>query len=398
VHTQVDPTIDFVWKHATPVTGERADAFSVCWEGFLVPPVSGMYRLGVNGFNAYQLELDGDLIVEYRGVHHPIARTKQVPLEAGRYYHICLRMASYGADPQVKLLWSVPGMDEEAQALEAARKADVVVMALGLSPVLEGEEMPVKVEGFVGGDRTDIALPRPQRELLKQIHALGKPMVLVLLNGSAVAVNWAESHVPAILEAWYPGQAGGDAIADVLFGDYCPGGRLPVTFYRSVDDLPPFADYDMEGHTYRYFRGEPLYPFGFGLSYTRFRYQDLEVTPNTTNANDPVQVSVTVHNVGDCAGDEVVQLYLSDLEASVPVPIRQLVGFERVHLAPAQVKTISFAIQPEQLSVIADDGRRLVEAGDFQIAVGGMQPGFDHMLDGTTEVLTRILRVTSQLE
>jgi beta-glucosidase len=391
----VDPQVDFSWKLSTPVSGEFGDAFSVRWEGYLVPPISGTYQLGAKAFNAYHLELDGEVVVEYRGVHHPITNTQDVELEAGRLYPIRLEMWSTDADPQAQLLWAVPGVDYETPALEAAGRAEVVVMVLGLTAGLEGEEMPIHVPGFNGGDRTDIGLPAPQQALLEKVHALGKPVVLVLTNGSALGVTWANEHVPAIVEAWYPGEAGGAALADVLFGDYSPAGRLPVTFYRSVDELPPFENYDMEGHTYRYFRGQPLYPFGFGLSYTQFRYHNLQVSPKTAAAGEPIQVSVQVHNVGQRAGDEVVQLYVTDLEASVPVPIRQLAAFERVHLEPGAATEVVFIIRPEQLSLIADDGQRAIEPGMFQVAVGGGQPGTDSLLGGTTQVLTGAVEITS---
>ena len=202
-----------------------------------------------------------------------------VALEAGRLYDLQLDYVNNGRDPQMQLLWAVPGQDLVTSALEIARKADVVVLVLGLSPALEGEEMRVNVEGFAGGDRTDITLPRPQQALLEAIRRLGKPVVLVLLGGSALAVDWADAHVPAIVEAWYPGEEGGSAIADVLFGDVNPAGRLPVTFYRSLDQLPPFDDYAMAGRTYRYLSEPPLYPFGHGLSYTRFAYSDLTIDP-----------------------------------------------------------------------------------------------------------------------
>jgi beta-glucosidase len=264
-------------------------------------------------------------------------------------------------------------------------------MVLGLSARLEGEEMPVDVPGFKGGDRTEIGLPAPQEELLKRIHALGKPMVLVLTSGSALAVNWAADNIPAIVSAWYPGEEGGTAVSDVLFGDYNPAGRLPVTFYRSVDDLPPFEDYRMDGRTYRYFRGDPLYPFGHGLSYARFAYSNLQLSTTTialdgaspADADSPViTVSADVQNMGQRAGDEVVQLYISDLAASVLVPLRQLAGFERVHLAPGETKTITFAVTPRQLLLIDDRGHQTVEPGTFEIAVGGRQPGAGKASDG----------------
>ena len=251
--------------------------------------------------------------------------------------------------------------------------------------------MPVDVPGFKGGDRVDISLPASQEELLKQLHTLGKPIVLVLLNGSAIAVNWAADNVPAIVEAWYPGQAGGQAVADVLFGDYNPAGRLPVTFYKSVDDLPPFEDYRMEGRTYRYFRGEPLYSFGYGLSYTTFAYSNLQLSAKAITRDETLTVCADVRNVGDCAGDEVVQLYVSNLTASVPTPIRQLAGFERIHLEPGQTKTVTFTLTSGQLSVIHDGGQRIVEPGEFRVAVGGHQPTTDPATE--SEVLIATFKV-----
>jgi beta-glucosidase len=256
------------------------------------------------------------------------------------------------------------------------------VLVLGISARLEGEEMPVHVEGFRGGDRTDLSLPKSQDALLKAIVATGKPVVVVLLSGSAVAVNWANDNVPAILAAWYPGGEGGTAVADVLFGNYNPAGRLPVTFYKSVDQLPPFTDYSMQGRTYRYFKGEPLYPFGYGLSYTRFDYSNLRFQSKTVKAGEPMKVSVDVTNAGDREGDEVVQLYLTDTAASAPVPIRTLVGFDRLSLRPREKRTVTFTITPRQMSLIDDGGKRLIEPGEFMISIGGSQAG----LKGTFKV------------
>lgn len=248
------------------------------------------------------------------------------------------------------------------RALEIAHKSDVVILIMGLSQALEGEEG----ETPNVGDRTLIELPAAQEALIKAIHAEGTPVVLVLINGSAVAVKWAKEHVTAIVEAWYPGQAAGTAIADVLFGDYNPGGRLPVTFYESTEQLPPFNDYSMDNRTYRYFRGQPLYPFGYGLSYTAFRYHDLQVT----NTGNEVEVQVTVQNVGQRDGDEVVQLYISDHE--VPAPIRHLEGFKRIHLQAGTAQTVIFRLNRQQFS------RTLVEGkpGAFSVSVGGGQPGY----------------------
>ncbi len=286
-------------------------------------------------------------------------------------------------------------VEETMAAAKAAREADVVIACVGLSQLLEGEEGQRMSEGISQGDRPDLDLPGAQRELLQAIASIGRPLIVVLINGSALSANWADRNANAIIEAWYPGEEGGTALAEVLFGDYSPAGRLPVTFYRSVDDLPPFTDYAMEGHTYRYFRGDPLYPFGYGLSYTQFAYSDLQVTPREASPEEEIRVQVKVTNVGPRAGDEVVQLYVTDLEATVPVPIRQLVGFGRIYLTPAQTKTVRFSIAPGQLSLINEAGERAIEAGTFELAVGGCQPGYQDRLVESTEVLTDRFTVTS---
>jgi beta-glucosidase len=295
-----------------------------------------------------------------------------VALEGGRPYPLRLDYFSRGLDPQARLLWAPPEVDHEAPALEAAGKADVVVAVMGLSPRLEGEEMPVQVEGFAGGDRTRIELPALQETFLKKLHGLGKPVVLVLLNGSALAFPWAAEQIPAIVEAWYPGQAGGDALADVLFGDYNPGGRLPVTFYRSTDDLPPFEDYRMEGRTYRYYRNEPLFPFGFGLSYTQFAYGDLRISPAqaTIGVFDQITISAGVTNTGDRAGDEVVQLYIRHPVATVPRPIKELKGFKRIHLAPGECRTVTFTLHTHLLGYYDETMHYAVQPGTVEVLVG----------------------------
>lgn len=260
-----------------------------------------------------------------------------------------------------------------AEAVSAAQGADVAIVCLGLSQQMEGEEG--QEEGVEAGersfgDRTALDLPGAQEQLLLAVHATGTPVVLVLLCGSAVAVNWAEAQVPAILTAWYPGQAAGSAIADVLFGAYNPAGRLPVTFYKAADQLPPFSDYQMEGRTYRYFRGEPLYAFGHGLSYTTFTYSNLRLRANDDGSYD---VLAAVTNTGSHAGDEVAQLYVTDVEGSTPRPIRSLVGFTRVHLQPGDTAQLSFVIAREQFSMVNAQGQWVVEPGEFVVAVGGNQ-------------------------
>jgi beta-glucosidase len=259
------------------------------------------------------------------------------------------------------------------QVLDSVRDADVIVFVGGISPSLEGEEMPVKVEGFSGGDRTSIALPRVQTECMKALQATGKPVVFVMMTGSALSVEWEDAHLPAILNAWYGGQAIGTAVADVLFGDYNPAGRLPVTFYRSVDQLPAFTDYSMEGRTYRYFKGDPLYPFGYGLSYTRFRYTNLK-TAASVSIGTPLEVSVDVQNTGAREGDEVVELYLRHPDAAGRTPIHALDGFDRIHLKAGEKKTVHFTLSARQLSVVEDSGDRVEQPGKLDIYIGGEQP------------------------
>lgn len=266
------------------------------------------------------------------------------------------------------------GYDE---ALRAARDAEVIIYAGGLSQAIEGEEgqhESVPDDEKSMGDRVDIVLPPLQQNLLEQLHQLGKPVVLVLINGGAVSVPWANAHLPAILEAWYPGQAAGTAIADVLFGDYNPGGRLPVTVYRSLDDLPGFHDYDMTNRTYRYFTGEPLYPFGYGLSYTDFAYRNLRLSRETLADGQTLAVTVDVQNVGQRAGDEVAQLYLRHLNASIPAPRHSLQGFQRLALQPGETRRVTFTLESRQFSLVSAAGERVLEPGEVQIFVGGGQP------------------------
>ena len=385
--TRIDRAIDFQWWEEAPVGGMKADSFSVRWKGMLVAPVSGRYSLGGSMIGRFRLFLDDSLLVEFSDRHVVRAEWKDVELKAGDARRISVEYRDRRPDATVQLLWSVPEPDLKNAALDAARKSDAVILVMGLSPRLEGEEMPVQVPGFRGGDRTSLDLPSSQEELIKEVAALGKPLVLVLLNGSAVSVNWAAAHVPAIVEAWYPGQAAGTAIAEVLFGDYSPSGRLPVTFYQSVDQLPAFEDYRMAGRTYKYFNGSPLFPFGFGLSYTRFAYSNLKL-PASIRSGENAVVSVDVRNSGKMAGEEVVQLYVSDLDASAPVPIRSLAGFRRILLKPGEKKKVSFTIEPRMLSLIDQSSRRVVEPGKFEISIGGKQPGFTGIADASTTQTT----------
>ncbi|HEX6046839.1 MAG TPA: glycoside hydrolase family 3 C-terminal domain-containing protein [Pyrinomonadaceae bacterium] len=374
---RTDKRIDFDWGRYNPTPELTGNNFSVRWTGKLTPPESGNYTLGFTADDGARLYIDGKLLVDAWESNPTKTVTKEIALEAGRSYDLRMEYFQYQRENIAKLVWSYPRMTERLmrEAVTAARESEVSVLVLGISARLEGEEMPVQIEGFRGGDRTEISLPKSQEALLKAVVATGKPVVAVLLSGSALAVNWANDNVPAILHAWYPGGEGGTAIADVMFGNYNPAGRLPVTFYKSVDQLPPFTDYGMAGRTYRYFKGEPLYPFGYGLSYTKFDYSNLRFSAKSVKAGGPVKVSVDVKNAGEITGDEVVQLYLTDVAASAPVPIRTLVGFDRITLKPGEKQTVTFTITPRQMSLIDEQGKRVIEPGEFAISVGGGQVG-----------------------
>lgn len=372
-------TLDANWRDKAPRDDMDNDGFSVRWTGDLSPDVTAEYQLGVITTCNTELYLNDSLIAET--VYHTfdeygdprLVKSSPIRLEAGKKYRIRVEAIESYADAQVQLVWARPQPNLKEEAIRVARDADVVLMFMGLTARMEGEEMDIAIEGFRGGDRTRVDLPQTQQDLIRSIQALGKPVVLVLLNGSALAVNWADKNVPAILEAWYPGQAAGDAIADVLAGDYNPAGRLPVTFYRSEKDLPPFEEYQVSTQTYRYFPGEVLYPFGYGLSYTTFSYSDLELEENQ-QAGDSVRVSVRLKNTGSLDGDEVVQVYVSHLNAPVRVPIRSLQAFDRIHLKAGEERAVTFVLPPAAFSLIDANDERVVLPGEFEISVGGGQP------------------------
>jgi beta-glucosidase len=377
VFAAVEATLDANWHDGAPRNDMNDDDFGVTWQGVLIPKVTGSYRLGVIATTRFELYLDGEEVARSRYNYRDelgdprLVRSEALELEAGRHYTIRLDAHETYSDAQVQLLWAPPRGDLETEAVEIASQADAVILTLGLTSRLEGEEMRVEIEGFSGGDRTRIDLPDVQQRLMKRITDLGKPTVLVLLNGSALAVKWADENVPAILEAWYPGQAAGTAIADVIFGDYNPGGRLPVTFYQSVDDLPPFEEYAMTGHTYRFFDGEPLYPFGHGLSYTTFEYANLQVESEKVSSDGQIRVSVDVTNTGPMPGDEVVQLYVRYSNSKVARPRKELKGFERITLDPGQTIRVEFAVPTRELAYwdIETDGW-VVESGPVEMLAG----------------------------
>lgn len=374
---RTDPSINFNWYSGSPAKEIKNDGFSVRWTGKLTAVESGRYSIGARGAGPFKIWIDGKEVHSETTSRRTRNALGEFEFVAGQTYDLRVEYAELANQyAQMKLVWMPPNAQERLrqQAIENARNADAVVMVMGISPSIEGEEMPVKLDGFRGGDRTEIELPKPQQQLIKDIHAVGKPVILVTMGGSALAMNWESENVHAIIHAWYPGPEGGKAIADVIFGDHNPSGRLPVTFYKSVDQLPPFDDYRMDGRTYRFFKGEPLYPFGYGLSYSTFGYAKLKA-PKQVKAGGSISLSVEVSNTGRVAGDEIVQLYLTNSFTGTRMPIRSLAGVQRVFLGPGEKKTVSFSVDPRAMSVVLDDGRRVVEPGEISFSIGGGQPG-----------------------
>lgn len=335
------------------------------WRGFLVPPESGTYRVGLSGTGGV-LTLDGRLMSDRsKAAYNDLPSFTTIDLVAGRRYAFHIT-SSGGAD----LVWKRVSNQADADLAAAAANADALVAVVGLTSDLEAEETGVKVPGFEGGDKTTLDLPADQVAMLERARATGKPLIVVAMNGSPINLGWAKDHAAAILEAWYPGQAGGTAVADVMTGKVNPSGRLPLTFYSSVADLPPFGDYTMAGRTYRYFAGKPVYPFGYGLSYTRFAYAPLTIGGSGAQRT----VSTTVANTGDRTGAEAVQLYLN-FPNRPGTPNVALRGFQRVTLAPGERREVTFELSPRDLSTVTSDGRREVAAGRYRVSVGGGQPG-----------------------
>ncbi|HKE94924.1 MAG TPA: glycoside hydrolase family 3 C-terminal domain-containing protein, partial [Povalibacter sp.] len=384
--TRVDPTVAFRWDYLSPTVdmvarGElpasdalAGDNFSIRWTGQLLPPATGKYQLSVAGDDGFRLFVDDKLVIDnWVGGHKTETRSAGVDLVQGKPANVRLEYFEGTRDAEIRLSWVRPGakplFDE---ALDTARAADVIVFVGGLTADVEGEEMNVHYPGFAGGDRTDLRLPSSQQKLLEALQATGKPVVLVLTTGSALAVDWAQAKLPAILVAWYGGQRGGTGVADVLFGDANPAGRLPVTFYQESEKLPAFDDYSMKNRTYRYFTGEPLYPFGYGLSYTTFQYSDLQLSAGPAKHNGEIRVSVKVKNTGARAGDEVVQLYVSGKDTAHRRALKDLRGVERIALQPGEQKQVSFTLKPDRDLTYYDIGRKdyAVDPGKYQIQVG----------------------------
>jgi len=371
--SRVEPGLD-IGAQPLPPAAEHVDPLTVRWDTTLTPQETGDYILGVETDGFFRVFLDGRPVVMANYPHGVEVQTGKAHLEAGKGYKLVVEYQRTGnAQPHLRLMWGKLDRSVDPNVVTAAQGADVVVAVVGITSELEGEEMNVTEPGFKGGDRTNLDLPAPEQELLETLAKANKPLVVVLTNGSALAVNWANEHANAILDAWYPGEEGGTAVAETMSGKNDPSGRLPVTFYKSADQLPPFEDYAMKGRTYRYFEGTPLYPFGYGLSYAKFSYSNLKVPLKAVQAGDPAVVEATVTNTGSVAGDEVAQLYLS-FPAVAGAPLRALRGFERVHLEPGASQTVHFELKARDMSMVTEAGDPIVAAGEYPVSVGGGQP------------------------
>ncbi|HET9085939.1 MAG TPA: glycoside hydrolase family 3 C-terminal domain-containing protein [Acidobacteriaceae bacterium] len=371
--SRIEPNVELTGSNLPPKIADRK-TFGVQWSGFLTPTESGDFLLGIRCKGFARLTADGKQIaVAFGGGGGTSAAVGRIHLEKGQKVALNISYGSTNSKRQAELIWTRVNKTPSPEALAAAKSADVVIAVVGITSQLEGEEMPVSEPGFLGGDRTSIDLPQPEEELVEAVAATGKPLAVVLINGSALAVNWINQHANAILEAWYPGEEGGAAVAETLSGKNNPAGRLPLTFYTGVDQLPNFEYYGMANRTYRYFSGKPLYPFGYGLSYATFNYSDLTLPTHAVAAGQPLVADVTVTNTGKIAGDEVVQAYLKfpPVKGAPRIALR---GFQRIHLGPGASQKVHFELKDRDLGMVTQDGNPIVAPGDYTISIGGGQP------------------------
>lgn len=380
VFSRIDSNMASYWDKNSPAEGVPADNFSVRWSGTITPPETGTYLLGIVTDDRGRFYFEDKLVVDnWSPCQLNVMKTFRAKMEKGKQYKIVIEYADSVDYAGIRFQWKRDDLDDEllttpelhAKALAIAAKSDVIIMYAGISANLEGEEMMVNEKGFKGGDRTSLDLPENQQKLIRELYATGKPVVLVLTSGSALSVNWENENISAIAQVWYPGQEGGNAVADILFGDYNPAGRLPVTFYKSVNDLPAFDDYNTQGRTYRYFNGKPLFPFGYGLSYTKFEYSGLQLSSREISADGSVQVNVTIKNTGSCDGDEAPQLYVTNVSSKENQPIRSLKGFTRIHLNKGGSKTVTFTLKASDLKYYSEKKNDfVVEPGQYDVQVG----------------------------
>ena len=390
IASRIEPNVELTDSNLPPEIADRK-TFGVQWSGFLTPTESGDFILGIRAAGFARLTADGKQVAMAFGGNGLAAGVGRVHLEKGHKVALTISYGSTNGKRHAELIWEKANSGPSPEAVAAAKNADVVIAVVGITSQLEGEEMPVSEPGFLGGDRTSLDMPQPEEELVEAVAATGKPLAVVLVNGSALAVNWINSHANAILEAWYPGEEGGTAVADTLSGKNNPAGRLPVTFYTGVDQLPNFEDYGMANRTYRYFSGKPLYAFGYGLSYTGFQYSDLSLQAQTVDAGQPLIADVTVTNTGKVEGDEVVQAYLKfpPVKGAPDIALR---GFQRIHLEPGASQKVHFELKGRDLGMVTEDGDPIVAQGDYTISIGGGQP------DTGAPVATEKFHINEQID
>jgi len=378
--SRIDQEMAPYFDKSAPAQGMNSDFFSVRWTGTITPPETGFYILGIITDDRGRLFFEDQLKVDnWAPFQKNVMKTFRTRLEKGKDYKIRIEYADSLDYAGIRFQWKMDGLDDEIaeeanlfkKAIDIASKSDIVLFYGGISANLEGEEMTVDLPGFKGGDRTSLDLPTNQLRLLKVLKATGKPVIMVVTSGSPIALNWENENIPAILQAWYPGEEGGNAVADVLFGDYNPAGRLPLTYYRSVSDLPDFENYYMQGRTYRYFKGNPLFPFGYGLSYTSFAYSELKIDKPVLKSDETVKVSLNVKNTGIYDGDEVVQLYVRNMDSKEEQPIKSLRGFSRIHIAKNMSTDVTFLLKIEDLKYFnVSKNKFSVDPGRYEILIG----------------------------
>jgi len=371
---RMEKDIDHYWAEGqNPAPGIGTIHYSARFSTYLTATEDQKMHFEIEGDDGYRLFVDDSLLINAWTRNRWGAKQFSLDVKNNTRYKIVVEFYQNEGNAVIRLKSGKYVKTDMAALAQRLQDADIILFAGGISPQLEGEEMPVNFPGFNGGDRTSIVLPAVQTELMQSLQKTGKPVVFVMMTGSAIAIPTENEKIPAIINAWYGGQSAGTAIADVLFGDYNPGGRLPVTFYKNDSDLPAFSDYSMNNRTYRYFKGEALYPFGYGLSYTQFRYDQLQVT---ATANKSARVSVRITNTGKRAGEEVTQLYLTyPQQANRKTPIRALKGFRRLNLKAGESRTIQFNLTAEDLSLVAENGQLNTASGTLVVHVGGGQPG-----------------------
>ena len=358
---RIDEDIDYNWIK-NRIQGMDDENFSVKWTGQLEAPLSGEYTIGIEADDGFRLYIDDVELINNWEKRTGRRKEELIFMESGRSYKLRVEYFQATYLSACKMSWTLPGKTPEDRAVELAEKSDAVIFGGGITPEMEGE----------AGDKSGIDFPEVQRSLLSSLKEVNQNIILVLNNGLALAIKQEKEIIPAILEAWYPGEEGGTAIADIIFGKHNPSGRLPITFYKSENDLPPFENYFMEGRTYRYFEKEALFPFGFGLSYSSFEYGDIELENKVADKCGLNYVSVKVKNIGQIAGTEIVQLYIRDIESSVVRPLKDLKGIKRVYLEPGEERTVKFTIDETSLGYTDQVTKEIiVESGVFEIQVGG---------------------------